>query len=119
MKKDISKIIKMGILAIPIIFNECKFKMDWMYFDKGEIYEKVYEPARTYEDYYIIEGISIPYTEYDDEDYIIKIRKWDERNKIYHTLNLEISKEQYDTLEVCDTVNLTVPIKYPYPYIKK
>jgi hypothetical protein len=113
MKKDIIKIlenIKIGIITLPLILiSGC----DYEYFDKGEIYGKVHQPEQYVDDSYIIEGITIPYKEYYNEKYIINLRKWDDENKIYHTLNLEISKEQYDTLNVKDTFHLSIPIKYP------
>jgi hypothetical protein len=112
MKKEITRVlnkIKTGIITLPLILCGCNYES----FDKGEIYEKVYEPAQHYESYGLVEGVLLTHKEYDDEDYIIKIRKWDDKNKIYHTLNLEISKEQYDTLNVRDTFRLSVPIKYP------
>jgi len=111
--------IKIGIIALPLIFSRCNIETEVFNFDKGEIYGKKYVPAQKIKDYYLLEGLSIPHTRYVDEEYLIKIKEWDERAKTFRILDLKVFKEQYDTLKVGDTFNLDIPINIYFPYVKK
>lgn len=75
--------------------------------EEGTIIEKKYEPARTYVmlmPMIIFTGkstttIMIPYVIYDNEDFIIKVKGYDNEGK-YREENFYISKIEYDKLNV-------------------
>lgn len=73
---------------------------------EGEIYKKWHEPAETYITWmYMPLGKSfmlIPMYCYDDEDFVIKIRKYNEEKQKYNTKTLYLNKETYDRIKIGD-----------------
>ncbi len=75
---------------------------------EGEVVNKVYEPAQTYVIMYpmtvssgkTITTIMVPMIVYDDEDWIIKIQKFDENKQKWRYRTIWVTSELYHSIAV-------------------
>lgn len=73
---------------------------------EGEVCGKKHEPERTYVQYISVYNgkttTVIPYTVYDDEDWLIQIRAFDEEKNKERYITFYVSEDVYSKLRVSD-----------------